>query len=211
MTPQIIEKYNTLHFEYINLGNVLSRAHSLRSHNQLRFLAEFAKRNNALKELSELIGPDFSKGILRSATLEQYRAEEVIEYKDAPIERIYVIFEGKLGIVKNEDESDMIMISEMPKKDIYDHLTGEARTEIKKQNKLARKLSSWRDDFDCHHELYEKISESNFLEYLERFSTFGDKALCLGRTHSHTTVAMESCLLLTVNIKNFMFWLNHEF
>jgi hypothetical protein len=33
MTPQIIEKYNTLHFEYINLGNILSRAHSLRSHN----------------------------------------------------------------------------------------------------------------------------------------------------------------------------------
>ena len=51
MTPKILEKYSSYQFEYLSLAQMLNKTHSQRNHNEIRFLAEFIKKNGAFKEL----------------------------------------------------------------------------------------------------------------------------------------------------------------
>lgn len=53
----MLEKCNFIsQFEYLQLFQILQKSHGNRTHNELRFLNEFIKKNLALKELSDLIG-----------------------------------------------------------------------------------------------------------------------------------------------------------
>lgn len=57
LTPKMLEKCNFIsQFEYLQLFQVLQKSHGNRTHNELRFLNEFIKKNLALKELSDLVG-----------------------------------------------------------------------------------------------------------------------------------------------------------
>ena len=57
LTPKMLEKCNFVsQFEYLQLFQILQKSHGNRTHNELRFLNDFIKKNLALKELSDLIG-----------------------------------------------------------------------------------------------------------------------------------------------------------
>jgi hypothetical protein len=103
-----MQKYDNLQFEFINLAQILTKFHSQRTHNELRFISEFIRRNQGLKDLADLEGLDYVKGFMRNVTLEQFKANEIVEYKEAPVDKVYLVLEGKLATIKNDDESDML-------------------------------------------------------------------------------------------------------
>jgi hypothetical protein len=73
LTPRVLEKYtNFCKFEYFTLFKILSRPHALRTHNELKFIADFIKLNPILSELSDINGCEYTKGLMRTAILEEY-------------------------------------------------------------------------------------------------------------------------------------------
>ena len=45
---------------------------------------------------------------MRTAVLEEYEEDDIVEHKGNNAHTIYIVLEGKVGSIKNEDETDMI-------------------------------------------------------------------------------------------------------
>ena len=45
---------------------------------------------------------------MRTAILEEYEENDIVEYKGGNVDTIYIVLEGKVGSIRNEDETDMI-------------------------------------------------------------------------------------------------------
>ena len=64
-------------------------------------LLKLIDKSEFLKEVSEILGLDFVKGILRNAKLEIVDERQVIVEEDQPLHYMIVLLEGKLGIEKS--------------------------------------------------------------------------------------------------------------
>ena len=108
-TPTVFQKFSSLErFEYSHLLNVLSKPFASRTHNENHFINDFIKRCPALKELTDINGKDYSKGIMRTAVPEEFEKDEIIEIKGGEANSVYIILEGRVGSMRNFDDSDMI-------------------------------------------------------------------------------------------------------
>lgn len=78
----------------------MRKTHESRSPTENQTLLRLVERSEFLKEVSDIQGIDFLKGILRHAKLETVEPRQVIVEEDQHIRNMLVVLEGKLGVEK---------------------------------------------------------------------------------------------------------------
>lgn len=193
-------------------------------------LLQLVEKNEMLKELVELYGLDFVKGLLRNAKMEFVDEGQVIAEEQQDVKCIVLLLEGRIGVERAADalpdhaaaplqqQQEALENLALRTEALFDRLTLLARKERELQRrtlKLKRKSTLPTSDYKfllpvlSRHD-YARAGE-NLLRTVLAGEEFGGKERLSGRLFRNRAVALEKSALFIVELSFLFYWLEVAF
>jgi CRP-like cAMP-binding protein len=122
---------------------------------------------------------------------------------------VWIVLEGRVGTVRNEDDSDMLQMAKLG--ELVELLTGLARKENRRTSRLSRRFSSMREDYERQVRWAGLEVGKGWAETFEKGAVVGLRNRAFGAEWSHSVISIENALVLSIDTRNLFFWLNHCF
>lgn len=86
--------------------NIFLKPHENRTPSENQTLLLLIDKSELLKELADVLGLEFIKGILKNAKIETIDERQVVAEEEQNIKYMVIVLEGKLGVERNSLAQD---------------------------------------------------------------------------------------------------------